>query len=211
MIFRATEQWFIAMEGEADAARADTLRSRALEEIQKVKWDPAWGEERISNMIATRPDWCISRQRIWGVPIAVFHCEGCKEFLNDEAVTSRRGRVCSRREGTDAWYKRSAEEILPAGTKCAKCGGAKFRKEMDIIDVWFESGSQQAAVLGHEPDFPGLPISTSRAATSIADGSTLPCCAPSALTEQLPYRGVATAVGRSMTGPRTVEVAGQHC
>ncbi len=150
IIFRATEQWFISMEGKLPGG---TLRSRALEEIKKVKWDPAWGEERISNMVATRPDWCISRQRIWGVPIAVFQCEGCKEFLNDPAVNRAVVELFAR-EGADAWYKHSAEEILPAGTKCAKCGGTKFRKEMDIIDVWFESGSSQAAVLGHEPGLP---------------------------------------------------------
>ena len=150
VIFRATEQWFIAMEGQISGG---TLRSRSLEEIQKVKWDPAWGEERIYNMIATRPDWCISRQRIWGVPIAVFQCEGCKEFLNDKAVHTAVVELV-RREGSNAWYKRSAEEILPAGTKCPKCGSAKFRKEMDILDVWFESGCSQAAVLGHEPELP---------------------------------------------------------
>ena len=150
IIFRATEQWFISMEGELPGG---TLRSRALEEIRKVKWDPAWGEERISNMIATRPDWCISRQRIWGVPIAVFQCEGCKEFLNDKA-TNRAVVELFAREGADAWYKRPAEEILPAGVTCAKCGATKFRKEMDIIDVWFESGSSHAAVLGHEPGLP---------------------------------------------------------
>ena len=150
IIFRATEQWFISMEGKLPGG---TLRSRALEEIAKVKWDPAWGEERISNMIATRPDWCISRQRIWGVPIAVFQCEGCNEFLNDKA-TNRAVVELFAREGADAWYKRPAEEILPAGVKCAKCGSSKFRKEMDIIDVWFESGSSHAAVLGHEPGMP---------------------------------------------------------
>jgi isoleucyl-tRNA synthetase len=150
IIFRATEQWFISMEGEVPGG---TLRSRALEEIGKVKWDPAWGEERIANMIATRPDWCISRQRIWGVPIAVFQCESCKEFLNDKAV-NRAVVDLFHREGADAWYKRTAEEILPAGVKCAKCGETRFRKEMDIIDVWFESGSSHAVVLGHEPDLP---------------------------------------------------------
>jgi isoleucyl-tRNA synthetase len=149
VIFRATEQWFIAMEGKISGG---TLRSRSLEEIKKVKWDPAWGEERIYNMVATRPDWCISRQRIWGVPIAVFQCEGCKEFLNDPAV-NRTVVELIRREGTDAWYRRSPEEILPAGMKCAKCGGA-LKKEMDILDVWFESGCSQAAVLGHQPGLP---------------------------------------------------------
>jgi isoleucyl-tRNA synthetase len=150
IIFRATEQWFISMEGQIPGG---TLRSLALEEIHKVKWDPAWGEERISNMIATRPDWCISRQRLWGVPIAVFQCGGCNEFLNDKAA-NRAVVTLFAREGADAWYKRPAEEILPAGTTCAKCSGTKFRKEMDILDVWFESGSSQAAVLGHEPGLP---------------------------------------------------------
>ncbi|HEY4931981.1 MAG TPA: isoleucine--tRNA ligase [Terriglobales bacterium] len=150
IIFRATEQWFISMEG---GLPGGTLRSRALEEIRKVKWDPAWGEERISNMIATRPDWCISRQRLWGVPIAVFQCEACDAFLNEKSVNRVVVELFAR-EGADAWYKRAGEDILPAGTKCAKCGASKFRKEMDIIDVWFESGSSQAAVLGHEPDLP---------------------------------------------------------
>jgi len=151
IIFRATEQWFIAMEGELPGG--GTLRTRALEEIKKVVWDPAWGEERISNMIATRPDWCISRQRIWGVPIAVFQCEGCNQFLNDKAAHRAVVELFAR-EGSDAWYRYKAEDILPAGTKCPACGSTKFRKEMDIIDVWFESGSSQAAVLGHEPGLP---------------------------------------------------------
>ena len=161
IIFRATEQWFISMEGKLPSASdepsqndsAHTLRSRALEEVKKVKWDPAWGEERISNMVASRPDWCISRQRIWGVPIAVFQCGQCNEFLNDHTVNHSVVELFAR-EGADAWYRHSAEKILPAGVKCAKCGGTKFRKEMDIVDVWFESGSSQAAVLGREPGLP---------------------------------------------------------
>src|SRR6516162_6677454 len=103
--------------------------------------------------IATRPDWCISRQRLWGVPIAVFQCENCKEFLNDKTINRSVVELFAR-EGADAWYKRSAEDILPAGVKCSKCAGTKFRKEMDILDVWFESGCSQAAVLGHEPELP---------------------------------------------------------
>ena len=145
VIFRATEQWFIAM----DAPLAgSTLRQRALDEIKKVKWDPSWGEERISNMIATRPDWCISRQRIWGTPIAVFWCENpaCRSELNDKKVNAAVVDLFAR-EGADAWYLRDVAEILPAGTKCAKCGGTSFRKEMDIIDVWFESGSSWADVM----------------------------------------------------------------
>jgi len=167
IIFRATEQWFIAIDGKlpppqqvqqkdspgTPAPDGGTLRTRALDEIKKVKWDPAWGEERISNMVAGRPDWCISRQRVWGVPIAMFQCENCKEFVGDPVIHKLVVDLFAR-EGADAWYKYSAEQILPPGTKCAKCGGTKFRKEMDIVDVWFESGNSQAAVLGHEPGLP---------------------------------------------------------
>jgi isoleucyl-tRNA synthetase len=147
VIFRATEQWFISMEAPVEDS---TLRQRSLDEIKKVKWIPAWGEERISNMIATRPDWCISRQRVWGVPIAVFFCESCGKLL--ESKESHNAVVdLFAREGADAWYTREAGNILPAGTMCPGCGGSAFRKETDIIDVWFESGSSHAAVLGHEP------------------------------------------------------------
>jgi isoleucyl-tRNA synthetase len=150
VIFRATEQWFISMEA---AVGESTLRRKALDEIKKVKWIPAWGEERIANMIATRPDWCISRQRVWGVPIAVFFCAGCGKLLQsreafDAVVNLFAGK------GADAWYSEKAADILPAGTKCPGCGGTEFRKESDIIDVWFESGCSHAAVLGHEPDLP---------------------------------------------------------
>lgn len=143
VIFRATEQWFISMEGKIGEG---TLRTEALKAIAGVRWDPAWGEERISNMVATRPDWCISRQRIWGVPIAVFFCESCGKLHEDKA-TNRAVIELFGREGADAWYARPASEIVPAGTKCAHCGKSTFRKEMDIIDVWFESGSSQASVL----------------------------------------------------------------
>ncbi len=156
VIFRATEQWFISMEGVVPARNGQpegTLRARALDEIKKVKWDPAWGEERIANMVATRPDWCISRQRIWGVPIAVFFCEKCNEVLNAPEV-NRRVVDVFRCEGADAWYAHEAKEMLPDGVACPKCGGGEFRKEMDIIDVWFESGSSQAAVLGREELLP---------------------------------------------------------
>ena len=150
IIFRATEQWFISMETPMPGG---TLRSRTLDEIKKVKWDPAWGEERISNMIATRPDWCISRQRIWGVPIAVFLCEGCGKPLNDPSL-NRKVIELFARGGADAWYTPQADALVPAGTKCAKCGHTKFTKETDILDVWFESGCSHAAVLGHEPGLP---------------------------------------------------------
>ena len=147
VIFRATEQWFISMEAPVDGT---TLRQRSLDEIKKVKWIPAWGEERISNMIATRPDWCISRQRVWGVPIAVFFCEGCGKLLDTKEAHNAVVELFAH-EGADAWYTKDAKDILPAASKCSGCGGAEFRKEMDIIDVWFESGSSHAAVLGHEP------------------------------------------------------------
>src|SRR5437762_1191848 len=154
VIFRATEQWFIAMETpmKSPDGASSTLRERALAEIKKVKWDPAWGEERISNMIATRPDWCISRQRVWGVPIAVFLCEGCGKPLNDPAL-NRKVINFFGRFGADAWYTPEAD-ALAAGAKCGKCGGTKFSKETDIVDVWFESGSSHVAVLGHEPNLP---------------------------------------------------------
>ncbi len=147
VIFRATEQWFISMEGKLDGS---TLRQRALDEIMRVKWDPGWGEERISNMIATRPDWCISRQRVWGTPIAVFFCEGCGKALASTEVYRAVVDLFAR-EGADAWYSKDAAAILPKGVKCTHCNGTTFKKEMDIIDVWFESGASHAAVLGREP------------------------------------------------------------
>ncbi len=139
VMFRATEQWFIGME-------RNDLRQRTLEAIRQVRWIPSWGEERMSNMISTRPDWCISRQRVWGVPILVFYCEGCREPLTDRAILDRV--VALFREHTaDVWYERTAAELLPPGTKCPRCGGAEFSKESDILDVWFDSGSSHLAVL----------------------------------------------------------------
>ncbi len=151
IIFRATEQWFISMETPMQGG--GTLRTRSLDEIKKIKWDPAWGEERIANMIATRPDWCISRQRIWGVPIAVFICSECKTPLNDPAVNRKVVELFAR-SGADAWYGPEADDIVSDGAKCAQCGGTAFTKENDIIDVWFESGSSHDAVLGREPGLP---------------------------------------------------------
>jgi isoleucyl-tRNA synthetase len=156
LIFRATEQWFIGMETPVLSPKAnkqgETYRERALDEISRVTWDPSWGEERISNMIATRPDWCISRQRIWGVPIAVFLCERCHEPLN-KAEINKSVVELFKTDGADAWYSKSVEELLPAETACPNCNAVmQFRKEMDILDVWFESGASWHAVLEAEPE-----------------------------------------------------------
>jgi isoleucyl-tRNA synthetase len=132
VIFRATEQWFISMEHQG-------LRGKCLKEIDRVAWIPAWGKERIYGMVERRPDWCISRQRAWGVPIAVFTCSGCGEILRDEAVLDGVVRLFEE-NGADVWFRKSTEELLPEGTKCGKCGGGSFTKETDILDVWFDSG-----------------------------------------------------------------------
>ncbi len=144
VIFRATEQWFIKMD-QAAHGKEKTLRVEALEEIHGVKWIPAWGEERIYEMIEKRPDWCVSRQRFWGVPIIVFYCESCGTRLEDFAALRNVVKWFAR-EGADAWYTHSAGELLPPETKCA-CGASSWRKENDILDVWFDSGSSHLAVL----------------------------------------------------------------
>ena len=142
VIFRATEQWFIRLDHR-------DLRGRALAEIRKTQWNPEWGMERIANMIASRPDWCISRQRIWGVPIIVFYCESCNTPFMDRAALSRVVEMFAK-ETADVWYTKTAAELLPPGTKCGQCGGSEFRQERDILDVWFDSGSSHLAVLGKE-------------------------------------------------------------
>jgi len=147
VIFRATEQWFVSME--MPVFRADgsetTFRQLTIEEIDKVVWDPAWGKERITNMMATRPDWCISRQRIWGVPIAVFLCEGCNRPILDPSLNRAIVKLFED-EGAEAWHTEKAHALLPAGAKCGHCGGVKFRRETDILDVWFDSGVSWFAV-----------------------------------------------------------------
>jgi isoleucyl-tRNA synthetase len=159
VIFRATEQWFISMETPmpGGTGKSDTLRTRTLQEIKKVKWDPAWGEERLSNMIETRPDWCISRQRVWGVPIAVFLCESCGKPLNDKEINKKVVELFAQ-SGADAWFTSESDSILKPGFKCP-CGGTKFEKETDIFDVWLESGASYLALIseektGDEPDYP---------------------------------------------------------
>jgi isoleucyl-tRNA synthetase len=146
IIFRATPQWFIALDGPQD------LRGKTLRCIdENVQWHPAWGRDRIHNMIAGRPDWCISRQRLWGVPIPAFYCEGCDEALLDPVLLRRVADVFET-ENADAWYDRDAAALLPPGFACPKCQGTAFRKETDILDVWFDSGSSHAAVLERRPD-----------------------------------------------------------
>jgi isoleucyl-tRNA synthetase len=153
VIYRATEQWFISLETPVKSAQGEekTFRQLAIEEIDKVVWDPAWGKERITNMIATRPDWCISRQRIWGVPIAVFMCEKCEKPIVDPAL-NRLIVDLFEREGVESWHTTDLASLLPVGNTCAHCGGKDFRKETDILDVWFDSGVSWFAVAESDPD-----------------------------------------------------------
>lgn len=143
IIYRATEQWFASIDGFRD----DALAAIANE----VKWIPSWGESRIHNMVADRHDWCISRQRVWGVPIPVFYCKDCGEHLITDATINAVADLF-KKEGSDAWWKYEADEILPEGTTCTHCGGKHFTKESDIMDVWFDSGSSHAAVANVRPE-----------------------------------------------------------
>ena len=138
-IFRATEQWFIGMD-------RNQLREKTLAAIKNVHWMPEWGDDRMSNMIAMRPDWCISRQRVWGVPIIVFYCAGCREPLTDRKILDRVVELFEQHTA-DAWYEKSAAELIGEGVRCSKCGSIEFSKESDILDVWFDSGSSHLAVL----------------------------------------------------------------
>ena len=148
VIYRATPQWFV---------KVDKFRDKALEAIKGVKWIPASGEARISNMVAGRTDWCISRQRAWGVPIPVFYCEECGEAIVTDETIENVAKIFEE-ESSDAWVKHTTEELLPNGFVCPKCGKKHFRKENDIMDVWFDSGVTWKAVvekrsneLGHTP------------------------------------------------------------
>jgi isoleucyl-tRNA synthetase len=145
VIFLATAQWFIAME-------AKELRARALQEIRgRVRWIPSWGQSRIDGMIANRPDWCISRQRAWGVPIPAMDCTSCGTPLLTSALVQRAATVFDE-YGADAWYERPIEQFLPDGLACPSCGGTSFERENNILDVWFDSGSSHEAVLPFRED-----------------------------------------------------------
>ena len=139
VIFRATPQWFISME-------KNGLRKKSLTEIDKVKWVPHWGRDRIYGMIENRPDWCVSRQRSWGVPIAVFVCEKCEELHMTPEILEHIYELFVK-NGADVWFEKSARELLPGPSTCKKCGNDSFRKETDILDVWFDSGISHTAVL----------------------------------------------------------------
>ncbi|MEW5735223.1 MAG: isoleucine--tRNA ligase [Thermodesulfobacteriota bacterium] len=143
VIYRATPQWFISMDSTG-------LRAKSLEEIDRVRWIPHWGRERIYGMIENRPDWCVSRQRSWGVPIVAFTCEACGHVLNTPEVVENVAKLAEE-YGADVYFERDARELLPAGTTCPACGKSAFTKETDILDVWFDSGVSHAAVLEKRP------------------------------------------------------------
>jgi len=145
VIFRATAQWFIAMD-------KNGFREQAMEAIKQVRWIPHWGEERIAGMVSTRPDWCISRQRSWGVPIPAFTCLDCGAAVVDEKIVLWVADIFTR-EGSNAWFEKSAKELAPSDTRCPECGSDRLEKENNILDVWFESGSSHGT-LGKRDDLP---------------------------------------------------------
>jgi isoleucyl-tRNA synthetase len=174
VIFRATPQWFISMDraggpvverdedgrdrtnftenfSDSTSASSAPLREGALREIERVEWLPSWGKERMRNMFKGRPDWCVSRQRVWGVSIPVFYCVKCTEAVADPQIINNVADVFER-ESADAWYTREARELLPEGYVCKNCGADEWIKETDILDVWFDSGASSIAVLEHRPE-----------------------------------------------------------
>ena len=156
VIFLATSQWFVRLDGEPAITGADeksrTLREAAQYGIDhQVKWIPTWGRDRIFNMVSNRPDWCISRQRVWGVPIPAVDCTACGEAILTTPLVEKAADVFER-YNADAWYERPIEEFLPEGFACPSCGGTSFERERDILDVWFDSGSSHEAVLARSPE-----------------------------------------------------------
>ena len=148
VIFRATEQWFISME-------KNGLRRQALEAIDQVTWIPHWGRERIRGMLESRPDWCISRQRSWGVPIPIFYCKQCRQALMSQKICDHIGAIFAQ-EGSDAWFTHPANELIPTDFRCSGCGGRDFSKEEDILDVWFDSGVSHSAVVERHSELGGI-------------------------------------------------------
>lgn len=168
VIFRATPQWFISMDNvqaeeeverdedgrvvsdftNAEFDEQTSLREAAIKEIERVRWIPEWGVDRMRNMFKGRPDWCVSRQRLWGVPIPVFYCNGCDEAIADAEIINHVASIFEK-ETADAWYNREAKDLLPESFTCPKCSGNEFTKETDILDVWFDSGASSIAVLEH--------------------------------------------------------------
>ncbi|NMA51508.1 MAG: isoleucine--tRNA ligase, partial [Peptococcaceae bacterium] len=185
VFFRATEQWFASIDG---------FRQAALDAIRTVRWIPGWGEERIYNMVANRGDWCISRQRSWGVPIPIFYCQDCGQYLiNDETIAHLQ--ELFREHGADVWFAREAGDLLPLGTKCDHCGGDKFTKETDTMDVWFDSGTSHMGVLDEPTVWPEL----SRPADLYLEGSdqhrgwfNSSLSTSVAVTGEAPYKAVLT-------------------
>ncbi|WP_211197729.1 isoleucine--tRNA ligase [Pyrinomonas methylaliphatogenes] len=152
VIFRATPQWFISLDRRArDLEDGASLREMALREVERVEWIPSWGRDRMRNTISGRPDWCVSRQRLWGVPIPAFYCRACGETVASPEIMRHVADIFER-ESADAWYAREAKDLLPEGFRCPKCGAADWSKESDILDVWFDSGSSSVAVLEKYPE-----------------------------------------------------------
>jgi isoleucyl-tRNA synthetase len=182
LIFLATEQWFLSIDHQG-------LRGRVIAEIDRVNWVPAWSRDRIRNMTETRPDWCLSRQKAWGVPIPALKCESCGHVTLDDAVMKKTAEIFAR-EGSDAWFTRPVADFAPPDFRCPKCGGASFVKEEDMLDVWFDSGCSQAAVLGQRPELT-WPADAYLEAVEQARGwfgSSLVCAI--AERDQAPFRSV---------------------
>ena len=183
ILFRATEQWFCSIDG---------FREQALEDIDKVNWIPSWGRDRIYNMIRDRGDWCISRQRTWGVPIPIFYCKDCGKAIITPETISHLQKLFREENGSQVWFTKSVKELLPEGFTC-ECGCSEFTKETDIMDVWFDSGSSFAAVIGTQEDYKDKQIDLYLEGSDQHRGwfnSSL--CISVATTGEAPYKSVLT-------------------